>query len=165
MGVGADGPCPLPTDRSLADVVAEMEDTGQAAWIVDEHWRFAYVTEDARSLWVDRDGGRLGSVAIGEHAFSIESLRVGTRWQFGLNTVQLWREAFRSVGGLVPADTEGGRDALRSLIHPELREVADRAFVTPCAGLGSWWMKIPTALDVFRRSAQSVLRWAHSSTP
>jgi vancomycin permeability regulator SanA len=35
---------------------------------------------------------------------------------------------------------------------------ADRVFVTPCAGLGSWWMKIPTALDGFRRSAQSVLR-------
>ena len=34
----------------------------------------------------------------------------------------------------------------------------DRVFVTPCAGLGSWWMKIPTALDGFRRSAQSVLR-------
>ena len=35
---------------------------------------------------------------------------------------------------------------------------ADRVFVTPCAGLGSWWMKIPTAFDGFRRSAQSVLR-------
>jgi hypothetical protein len=35
---------------------------------------------------------------------------------------------------------------------------ADRVFVTPCAGLGSWWMKIPTALDGFRRSAQSALR-------
>jgi hypothetical protein len=34
----------------------------------------------------------------------------------------------------------------------------DRVFVTPCAGLGSWWMKIPTALDGFRRSAQSALR-------
>ena len=35
---------------------------------------------------------------------------------------------------------------------------ADRVFVTPCAGLGSWWMKIPTAFDGFRRSAQSALR-------
>ena len=35
---------------------------------------------------------------------------------------------------------------------------ADRVFVTPCAGLGSWWMKVPTALDGFRRSAQSALR-------
>ncbi len=107
-----------------------MEDTGQAAWIVDENWRFAYATEDARSLWVDRDGGRLGSVAIGEHAFSVESLRVGTRWRFGLNTVDLWCEAFRSLGGLVLADTEGGRDALKSLVHPELREVVDE--LVPC---------------------------------
>jgi hypothetical protein len=34
----------------------------------------------------------------------------------------------------------------------------DRVFVTPFAGLGSWWMKIPTALDGFRRSAQSAMR-------
>jgi uncharacterized SAM-binding protein YcdF (DUF218 family) len=33
---------------------------------------------------------------------------------------------------------------------------ADRVFVTQCAGLGSWWMKIPTALDGFRRSAQAL---------
>jgi uncharacterized SAM-binding protein YcdF (DUF218 family) len=33
---------------------------------------------------------------------------------------------------------------------------ADRVFVTQCAGLGSWWMKIPTALDGLRRSAQSL---------
>lgn len=33
---------------------------------------------------------------------------------------------------------------------------ADRVFVTQCAGLGSWWMKIPAALDGFRRSAQSL---------
>ena len=34
----------------------------------------------------------------------------------------------------------------------------DRVFVTPCAGIGSWWMKIPTALDPLRQSVQSVLR-------
>jgi vancomycin permeability regulator SanA len=35
---------------------------------------------------------------------------------------------------------------------------ADRVFVTRCAGIGSWWIKIPAALDGFRRSAQSALR-------
>jgi class 3 adenylate cyclase len=136
MGVGADQPCPLPTDPLLADVATAMEDTGQAAWIVDGTWRFAYVTDDARSLWVDRSGGRLGSVAIGCHVFSEESLRVGLAWQFGLNTTELWRRAFRSLGGLVLADTDGGRDVLRSLVDPALRDVVDELAVHDGAALG-----------------------------
>lgn len=132
MVVGADERCPLPADPSLAEVAAAMDDTGQAAWIVDESWRFAYVTDDARSLWVDRSGGRLGSVAIGHHVFSAESLRVGTGWRFGLSTVELWREAFRSLGGLVLADTDGGRDALGSVVDPALRDVVDD--LVPCDG-------------------------------
>lgn len=125
MVVGADERCPLPADPSLAEVATAMEETGQAAWIVDECWRYAYVTDDARSLWVDRSGGRLGSVAIGHHVFSTEALRVGTGWRFGLNTIELWRAAFESLGGLVLADTDGGRTALRSLVHPALCDVVD----------------------------------------
>lgn len=136
MGVGADEPCPLPADRSLVEVAAAMEDTGQAAWIVDEAWRFAYATVDARSVWVDHDGGRLGSVAIGDHVFSAESLRVAMRWRFGLNTIELWREAFRSLGGLVLADIEGGPDALRSLVDPALREVVDELVPSDVAAGG-----------------------------
>jgi class 3 adenylate cyclase len=136
MGVGADQLCPLPTDPLLADVATAMENTGQAAWIVDGTWRFVYVTDDARSLWVDRSGGRLGSVAIGCHAFSGESLRVGSGWRFGLNTTELWREAFRSLGGLVLADTAGGRDALRTLVDPALCDVVDELVVHDGAALG-----------------------------
>ncbi len=130
MVVGADVACPLPADPSLAAVAVAMEDTGQAAWIVDDAWRFVYVTEDARSLWVDSDGGRLGSVAIGAHVFSAESLRVGTAWRFGLSTTELWYDAFRTLGGLVLADTDGGRRALRSLVDPALRDLVDE--LVPC---------------------------------
>ena len=114
----------------MAAVAAAMEDTGQVAWIVDERWRFVYVTDDARTMWVDREGGRLGSVAIGHHAFSEESLRIGTGWRFGLNTIELWCEVFRSLGGLVLADTDGGRDALRSSVDPALHDVVDE--LVPC---------------------------------
>ena len=67
MAVGADEPCPLPTDPLLSEVALAMESTGQASWIFDASWRFVYVSDDARSLWFDRVGGRLGSVAIGDH--------------------------------------------------------------------------------------------------
>lgn len=32
---------------------------------------------------------------------------------------------------------------------------AERVFVTPCVGLGTWWMKIPTFLDGTLRSARA----------
>ena len=130
MGVGADVACPLPDDPSLAQVVAATEATGQIAWIVDATWKFAYASEDARSIWTDRDGGRLGSVAIGHHIFSTESLRVALNWRFGLNTVELWRALFRSLGGMVLADTEGGPDELRSQIDPAFHDLVDE--VVPC---------------------------------
>jgi class 3 adenylate cyclase len=130
MGVGPDEPCPLPSDPWLAEVAEAMEATGQAAWIVDERWQFVYVSDDARSLWTDRTGGRLGSVAIDEHIFSTASLQVGAGWRFGLTTTELWAEAFRSLGGLVLADTEGGRDGLRPLVDPALRDVVDE--LVPC---------------------------------
>ena len=130
MGLGADVPCRLPDDPSLAQVASAMESTGQVAWIVDDRWRFAYATEDARSIWPDRSGGRLGSVAIGHHVFSTESLRVAVGWRFGLNTVELWRAVFRSLGGMVLADTPGGRDELRSQIDPAFHDLVDD--VEPC---------------------------------
>ena len=83
MGVGADDPCPLPTDPLLAEVALAMNATGQAAWVVDAGWRFVHVSDDARALWVDQLGGRLGSIAIGDHLFSSESLRVGQGWPAG----------------------------------------------------------------------------------
>lgn len=125
MGVGADEPCPLPTNPALAQVARAMEDTGEAAWVVDDRWRFVYVSEDARSLWVDRDRGRLGSVAINHHIFSTESLRISSGWRFGLNTPDQWREVLRTLGGLVLADTPGGRDELRASIDPFLHDVVD----------------------------------------
>ena len=132
MAVGADEPCPLPTDPLLSEVALAMESTGQASWIFDASWRFVYVSDDARSLWFDRVGGRLGSVAIGDHIFSSESLRVGAGWQFGLTTTELWIEAFRSLGCLVIADAEGGRSGLRSVVDPSLRDVVDE--LVPCDG-------------------------------
>jgi class 3 adenylate cyclase len=125
MIVGADEDCLLPVDPALAEVAAAMDTAGHAAWIVDEHWRFVYVSRDARSLWVDRAGGRLGSVAIGHHVFSTESLQVGHGWRFGLNSTELWRRAFRSLGPLALFDTAGDAEELRSAIDPSHHDLVD----------------------------------------
>ena len=125
MGVGTDEPCPLPADSVLAEAATALSTTGQSAWIMDRCWRFVYVTDDARALWVDRAGGRLGSVATGHHVFSTESLGVGANWRFGLTTLELWRAMFRSLGPLVLADTPDGRDGLRTVIDNRLHDLLD----------------------------------------
>jgi class 3 adenylate cyclase len=125
MGWGADEPGSLPADPVLAEVATAMEETGRAAWMFDDQWRFVHVSRDARSLWVDAAGGRLGSVAVGHHIFSTEALRIGAGWRFGLNTTELWRGAMQSLGGLVLADTEGGPAALRALVDPALVGLVD----------------------------------------
>ncbi len=144
MVVGPDESCPLPADPLLADVAVAMRETGQAAWIVDERWQFVHVTDDARALWVDRAGGRRGSVAIGDHVFSTASRRVGEGWRFGLNTAELWRDALRALGGLVLADTPGGRDALRSAVDPFYRDVVDD--LVPCDAVAGGFRIMATGL-------------------
>jgi len=107
-----------------------LRDTGEAAWIVDDRWRFVHVTDDARALWNDRTGGRLGSVALGHHVFSTESMRVGENWRFGLNSEALWRDALERLGGLILSDAGGDREAVRSAIDPSLHDVVDG--LEPC---------------------------------
>jgi len=125
MVLGADQPCPLPADPVLADVASAMNAAGHAVWMFDERWHFVYVTEDARTLWADVAGGRLGSVAIGDHLFSTESLQVSQRWRFGVNSADLWRGTLRALGAMVLSDTVGGREGLRSSIDPSLHEIVD----------------------------------------
>ena len=36
------------------------------------------------------------------------------------------RELFGVLGGLILADTAGGRDELRELVHPVLRDIVDQ---------------------------------------
>jgi class 3 adenylate cyclase len=133
MVIGADQPCPLPADPVLADVARAMNAAGHAVWMVDDRWRFVYVSEDARTLWADRTGGRLGSVAIGAHVFSTESMRVGEGWRFGLNSPDLFGGALRAMGALVLADADGGAEGLRASIDPSLHEIVDELIPSDAA--------------------------------
>jgi len=47
------------------------------------------------------------------------------RWRSGPNTEELVREMFSALGGLVLSDTPGGRDELRELVAPALRDLVD----------------------------------------
>jgi len=47
------------------------------------------------------------------------------RWRSGPNTEELVREMFSALGGLVLSDTPGGRDELRELVAPALRDLVE----------------------------------------
>ena len=65
----------------------------------------------------------LAPVAIGEHYFGPRAVSTRLRWRSGPNTPELIRELFTVFGGLVLADTPGGRDELRGLVDPALSDI------------------------------------------
>jgi class 3 adenylate cyclase len=104
-------------------VAGALRDTGQWADIVDRDWRCVYTTDDQRRIY----GGlvQLAPVAIGAHYFGPEAMSTRLSWLSGPNTPELAREMFSVFGGLVLADTPGGREELLELVDSSLRDVVD----------------------------------------
>ena len=123
MRVEVNEPCPLPEDPILTEVAAVLSDAGDWGWVVDRGWRLVYMTDQQRLS--QAAGLELAPVVIGEHLFGPAMLRVCTEWRFGATRPELWRNFLSAVGGLVLADTPGGREQLRALVDPSLVEVVD----------------------------------------
>jgi class 3 adenylate cyclase len=116
--------CPLPEDPQLAEAASALNEAGTWTQIVDRNWRWAYMSDDARLS----QGGllELVPVPLGAHYFGSESSHVfGT--VFSLET---FSEALAALGSWVLADTPGGRDELRALVDPDLRDVVDEITTT-----------------------------------
>jgi len=119
-----DEPYPLPADPTLAAVASAMESTGQWAWIVDDCWRLAYVTNAVRITYAGING-RLASFAVGRHFFSSEQLALSSSWRFGPNSPERMAVLFRQVGPMILADMPGGAEGLRDAVDPALRPLVD----------------------------------------
>jgi class 3 adenylate cyclase len=120
----AQGPYPLPEDPALADMARALRETGHWGWVVDDRWNCTYATDEVRLTF--GGGIELAPWAIGAHLFGPESARVSRGWRFGSNTTELIRVMFAVVGGWVLADTPGGRDELREIVDPSLRDMVDQ---------------------------------------
>lgn len=121
---------PLPEDPALADAASAIRDTGHWGWVVDERWRLMWASDEVRLSF-----GALVELApfeLGAHLFGPESMRTSEGWRMGSNSVELNRLYFRRVGGLILTDTPGGRDELRELVDPALRDIVDE--LTPTEG-------------------------------
>lgn len=119
-GVGGET-YPLPEDPFLAAVALAWNRSRYAAWVFDDEWRIVYLTDDQR-VALGR-GVELGTAALGHHWLSPESYEGYLRNRS--IDVEALRASFVAFGGMVLADTPGGRDELRSLAHPALHDVVD----------------------------------------
>jgi class 3 adenylate cyclase len=128
--VGDSTSYPLPEDPALADAASAIRDTGHWGWVVDERWRMMWASDEVRLSF----GAlvELASFEVGAHLFGPESIRTSEGWRMGSNSVELNRLFFRGVGGLILTDTPGGRDELRQLVDPALRDIVDE--LTPTEG-------------------------------
>ncbi len=116
-------PLPLPDDPALQAMAAALRDAGHWAEIVDRHWRYVYMTDDFRLSM----GGiaELAPFPVGAHMFGSESVNTRRRWRNGPNAPEFMRPGFAAIGGWTLADTPGGRDELRQLVDPALRDIVD----------------------------------------
>lgn len=119
----AGGSYPLPENPALAAVAAGLNEAGHWALVVDDRWRLVYVTEEIR-LSVGATTER-AEFALGGHMFGTEVVESVMRQPRGPNTMEVQRAWFAALGGLILADTPGGRGELRELVHPEFHDIVD----------------------------------------
>ncbi len=116
--------CPLPEDPTLAAIAGALNDAGHWAIIVDRNWRNLYITD---ALRLSRGGLlELASFPLGVHFYSPESLTAMLAARGRSFTLEAERDRFESLGPHLLAATEGGREELRELVDPRLRDIVDR---------------------------------------
>jgi class 3 adenylate cyclase len=121
---------PLPEDPALADAARAIRDAGHWGWVVDDRWRAVWASDDLRLSF-----GALvefASFPMGVHIFGPEWIRASEGWRMGSNSIEINRLFFRGAGGLMLTDAPGGRDELREIVDPALRDIVDE--LTPAEG-------------------------------
>jgi len=115
---------PIPEHPQLADAARAMVAAGHWGFLLDDQWRLVHVTDELRFTF----GGHVefADFAIDSHFYGPESVLASRRFRFGLGAGDLYRIYFEQLGGLVLADTPGGRDELRRIVDTSLVDIVDR---------------------------------------
>jgi hypothetical protein len=111
-------------NQALAEVAIALSETRQLGWVRDHRWRVVYGTDELRLLY--GANLELPPLAVGFHLFGPEQVSASLQWRNGPNTIEINRVQFVALGGMVLADTPGGRGQLRELVHPALQDIVDR---------------------------------------
>jgi class 3 adenylate cyclase len=115
-------PLPLPDDPTLATFATVLNELGHSAHVLDARWRVVFITDEVRRTIGDVGGSTISR--LGEHMFGPSEVAV--KWAFFFeDSLEQTRETFRLLGPFVLFDTAGGRDELRQLVDPVLRDLVD----------------------------------------
>ena len=91
------------------------------------------MTDDIRLTFGGYQG--LATFAIGEHWWGPEAISASMTWRLGLNRTELQRRLFAALGPLMLHDTPGGREELREIVDPSLRDLVDDLLPVETAAL------------------------------
>ena len=117
---GADeGAAELTVDPTLLQSIAMWDAAGHWAVAYDDQWRPVAVSDEIAS------SGGLADVRVGEFVFGPVAVEVTLAGRSGANTIDEIRAWFVDAGGWLLEDITGGRDALREMVHPALRDLVD----------------------------------------
>jgi class 3 adenylate cyclase len=113
---------PLPEDPTLAAYAAVLNETGHWANVKDAQWRGVFVTDELRLA----SGEEHDSVppGLGEHSFGPSEVSEKETIYSG-DWMESVRRTFRQQGPFILFDTPGGRDELRCVVDPALRDLVD----------------------------------------
>ena len=116
--------CPPPADPTLAAIARVLNDGGHWASIVDRNWRNLYMTDALRLSY----GGllELAPFPVGAHIYSPESVTAQLAGRGRNVTLEMSRERFEALGPYMLAAAEGGREELRELVDPRVRDLVDQ---------------------------------------
>lgn len=114
----------MPDDPTLAAIAGALNDAGYWAIIVDRNWRNLYIT-DAQRL---SEGGllELAPFPIGVHICGPESVTSLLAGRGRVNTLEAMRKRFEALGPYMLAAANGGREELREIVDPRLRDIVDQ---------------------------------------
>jgi class 3 adenylate cyclase len=115
--------CPLPENPVLAEVASALNQAGAWGHIYDREYRVVYLTDELRLTL----GGlvEMVPVPLGAYAFGPEWTNAMIGWPGGGWTLDSMRDSFSAMGRWALADTPGGREELRELVDPRLRDIVD----------------------------------------
>ena len=146
----------LPSNPVLRQAAIALEEAGHAAWIFDPDWNLVHASDELRLLWADASGRDRATFPTGVHLLSTEMINASGSWRFGLTTIGYWRDFMCKIGGLVLADTPGGREQLRERVDPVLRDVVDE--LTPEPATVSWFPFMGAGVGETRSAPMMVTR-------
>jgi class 3 adenylate cyclase len=121
--MGDESTHPLPEGPTLAAAAAALNDAGHWAEVIDNEFRHAFTTDELRLSWRETTG--LATVPVGAFYFGEEASAARMAMTTGPNTAESHRRQFTEIGGWALIDVPGGRDALREMVTPELRDLVD----------------------------------------